>query len=337
MEKVNKQILLAARPSGWPAAENFQLSESAVPEPKDGEVLIQVLWLSVDPYMRGRMSDRASYADPVPVGGVMTGGAVGRVTESRNKRYREGDIVQGVFGWQQWFLSDGRGLQKVDPKLGPISTALGVLGMPGLTAYFGLFEVGQIKAGETVFITGAAGAVGSIAGQLGKIAGCRVAGSAGSQDKIRWIRDELGFDAAYDYKSVKDYRAALAEACPKGIDCFFDNTGGPQSDAAILSLAYKARVVICGQIAHYNAEKPEMGPRILFNLIIRRARIEGFLVLDYADRFAQALARMSEWVKDGRLKYRETVVDGIENAPAAFLGMMRGENTGKQLVRVAQE
>jgi hypothetical protein len=240
-------------------------------------------------------------------------------------------------GWQEWAVSDGRGLQRVDPRLGPVSTALGVLGMPGLTAYFGLFEVGKIKAGETVFLTGAAGAVGSIAGQLAKIAGCRVVGSAGSEDKIRWIREELGFDAAYNYKVTADYRAALAEMCPCGVDCFFDNTGGPQSDAAILSLAYRARVVICGQIAQYNADEPEMGPRVLFNLIIRRARIEGFLVLDYADRSVQALSRMAAWVKDGRLKYRETVVDGIENAPAAFLGMMRGENTGKQLVRVAPE
>jgi hypothetical protein len=267
----------------------------------------------------------------------MTGGAVGRVVQSRNKRYREGDFVHGVLGWQEWVVSDGRGLHKVDPKLGPISTALGVLGMPGLTAYFGLFEVGEIKAGETVFITGAAGAVGSIAGQLARIAGCRVTGSAGSAEKIRWMRGELGFDAAFDYKTTLDYRAALSEACPRGVDCFFDNTGGPQSDAAILSLAHRGRVVICGQIAHYNAEKLETGPRLLFNLIIRRARIEGFLVLDYADRFAQALARMAEWVKDGRLKYRETVVDGIENAPAAFIGMMRGENIGKQLVRIAPE
>lgn len=335
MKDVNRQVLLASRPEGFPAESDFRVVESPIPEPKDGDILLRVLYLSVDPYMRGRMKDAKSYADPVGIDEVMVGGTVAEVVESRHPGFRKGEIVESYLGWQEYGISNGEGLRKVDPSLAPVSTALGILGMPGLTAYFGLLDIGRPKAGETVLISGAAGAVGSVAGQIAKIKGCRAVGIAGSDKKVRHVVDDLGFDAAFNYKTNGDYANKIAELCPHGVDVYFDNVGGEITDAAFLNLNLRARIAICGQISQYNLAKPELGPRLLFQLIIKRARVEGFLILDYLDRFGEGLTQMAEWLEQGKLQYRENVVDGIENAPAAFLDMMRGGNIGKQLVRVA--
>jgi len=337
MPAINKQITLAARPSGMPKLSDFKLVESPVPEPGPGEFVARMLYVSVDPYMRGRMNDAKSYAPPVQIGEVMGAGAVGKVVASQNPQFQAGDVVEGFFGWQQFGVSNGTGVRKIDPTLAPVSTALGVLGMPGLTAYFGLLDIGKPRAGETVVVSGAAGAVGSLAGQIAKIQGCRVVGIAGSDQKVAWLRDELGFDAAFNYKTSTNSTAKLAELCPKGVDVYFDNVGGAITDAVFPLINTGARVVVCGQIAQYNADKLETGPRLLWHLIVKQARAEGFLVFQYASRYAEGLKQMAEWLKAGKLKYREQFVDGIENTPRAFIGMLQGENTGKQLVRVSSE
>ena len=337
MAQVNKQITLAARPSGMPKLSDFKLAESPVPEPKAGEFLVRLLYVSVDPYMRGRMNDVKSYAPPAQIGEVMGAGAVGQVVNSQSAQFEAGDFVEGFFGWQEYAISDGKGVRKLDPSLGSLSTALGVLGMPGLTAYFGLLDIGKPQRGETVVISGAAGAVGSIAGQIAKINGCRVVGIAGSDQKSAWLRDELGFDAAFNYKTTPDYYAKLEELCPNGVDVYFDNVGGTITDAVFRFINIGARIVVCGQIAQYNDEKPETGPRLLWRLVVKQARAEGFLVFQFAPRYAEGLKQMAAWLKAGKLKYREQFVDGIENTPRAFIGMLQGENTGKQLVRVAKE
>ena len=332
---MNRQITLAARPIGFPKESDFKLVETLAPSPGEGEFLARTLYLSVDPYMRGRMNDAASYAAPVELGDVMTGGAVGRVIESHHPHFAKGDIVMGYFGWQDYAVSNGRDVQKVDPSLAPISTALGVLGMPGLTAYFGLLDIGRPKAGETVVVSGAAGAVGSTVGQIAKIKGCRVVGVAGSDEKIRYIVDELGFDAGFNYKTTPDYHAKLKELCTAGIDVYFDNVGGSLTDAVLRLINVHARISICGQISQYNLEKPEMGPRLLSMLLIRQARAEGFLVFQFAARYAEGQRQLAEWLKQGKLKYHEQIVEGLGNAPRAFMGMLSGENIGKQLVKVA--
>ncbi len=334
----NKQITLAARPTGFPKDSDFQLVETPVPLPGENEFKVQVVYLSVDPYMRGRMNDVKSYAEPVKIGGVMVGGAVGKVVESNHPGFKVGDIVEGQFGWQQYAKSDGQGTRKIDPTLAPISTAVGVLGMPGLTAYFGLLDICKPQAGETLVVSGAAGAVGSFVGQIGKIMGCRVVGIAGTDDKIDYLVNELGFDAAFNYKTTDNYAAKLRELCPNGIDCYFDNVGGAITDAVFINLNTRARVSICGQISQYNVEKPEMGPRILLSLLlVKQAKAEGFLVFQFADRYPEGLRHMAEWIKEGRLKYSETIEEGIENAPRAFISMLHGQNTGKQLVKISQE
>jgi len=337
MAQVNKQITLAARPSGMPKPSDFKLVESSVPEAKAGEILVRVLYVSVDPYMRGRMNDVKSYAPPAQIGEVMGAGAVGQVVNSQSAQFETGDFVEGFFGWQEYAISDGKGVRKLDPSLGSLSTALGVLGMPGLTAYFGLLDIGKPQRGETVVISGAAGAVGSTAGQIAKINGCRVVGIAGSDQKIAWLRDDLGFDAAFNYKTTPDYYAKLEELCPNGVDVYFDNVGGTITDAVFRLINIGTRIVVCGQIAQYNDEKPETGPRLLWRLVVKQARAEGFLVFQFAPRYAEGLKQMAAWLKAGKLKYREQFVDGIENTPRAFIGMLQGENTGKQLVRVAKE
>jgi len=331
----NKQITLAVRPVGFPKESDFRLVEAPVPTPGPGQFLVQSLYLSVDPYMRGRMTAAKSYAPPVELGGVMVGGVVGQVVESHHPRFAAGEIVEGYFGWQQYALSDGAGVRKVDPSLAPISTALGVLGMPGLTAYFGLLEIGKPQPGETVVVSGAAGAVGSLVGQIAKIQGCHVVGIAGTDEKVRHVVEELGFDSAFNYKSARNYRAKLKTLCPQGIDVYFDNVGGAITDAVIPLLNVRARLVICGQISQYNLERPEMGPRWLWALIVKQARAEGFLVFQFADRFEEGIRQMAQWLKEGKLKYRENIIEGLENAPRAFIGMLKGENIGKQLVKVA--
>jgi len=297
-------------------------------------VLVKVAYLSLDPYMRGRMRDGPSYAAPVGLGEVMTGGTVGEVVKSSNPRFAVGDTVEDRLGWQEYGIGGGATMRKVDASLAPISTANGVLGMPGMTAYFGLLEVGQPKPGETIVVSAASGAVGQVVGQIGKIMGCRVVGIAGGGKKCAFVKDEFGFDACVDYKAEKDLDAALRAACPNGIDVYFDNVGGEISDAVLRNINTFGRVALCGSISQYNATTPPMGPRLLGTFVGKRARAQGFIVTDFASRHEAAMRQMGEWIRNGRLKYREDVVQGIDKAPRAFIGMLRGENFGKMLVKV---
>ena len=335
MDGVSREIRLVARPRGFPDEDLFEVAEAPIPDPADGQVLIRNAYFSVDPYMRPRMNDVRSYVAPFTLGEAMTGGAVGRVAASRNSRYAEGDWVLHQLGWREWAVSDGAALRRLDPNAGPVSTSLGVLGMPGFTAWYGIFALGRPQEGETVLVSGAAGAVGSAAGQMAALAGCRVIGSAGSEEKLAWLR-ELGFDAAFNYREQKA-REALAELAPDGIDIYFDNVGGDHLEAAIGSLRTHGRVVACGSISRYNDAEPAAGPRNMFMVVTKRIRIEGFIITDHYGRFGEFAAEAAEWVRDGRLRYRETVVDGIENAPKAFLGLLRGENIGKMLVKVGPD
>ena len=336
MQESNRKITLKSRPSGYPQESDFELVEEPIPQPGEGEVLVRTNWLSLDPYMRGRMRDGASYAAPVELGSVIVGGAVGRVVESRTPAYHVGDIVVGPLGWQEYAVSDGRDLSNVDPALGPLSTAVGVLGMPGMTAYFGLLDVGRPQPGDTVVVSAASGAVGQLVGQIAKIMGCRVIGTAGSDEKVGYIVNELGFDIGVNYKT-QNVAAELAKACPLGVNVYFDNVGGDVTDAVMENLADFARIVVCGQISQYNLEQPSMGPRNMRMLTVHQARMEGFLVFQFAARHNEGRLRMAQWIREGKLKYREDVVEGIENAPGAFIGMMRGANFGKLLVKVWEE
>jgi NADPH-dependent curcumin reductase CurA len=280
------------------------------------------------------MSDADSYGRPVAIGEVMIGGAVASVVDSRHAEFLAGDTVEGMLGWQEYAIAQGRELRKVDPGFAPISTALGVLGMPGLTAYFGLLDICDPQPGETVVVSGAAGAVGMIAGQIARIKGCRVVGVAGSDAKISWLLDDLGFDAAFNYKTIKDPYGMLKELCPAGIDVYFDNVGGAISDAVMRLINAKARISVCGQISQYNLKEPELGQRWLGQLIVKQAKVQGFLVSGYAERFPTGLKQLATWLKQGELKYREEVAQGIEAAPQAFIGMLQGRNQGKQLVQL---
>lgn len=330
---IHSRWILASRPVGMPKESDFRLESAPIPAIGDGQILIETLYLSVDPYMRGRVKAGPSYARPVDVGGLMEGGGVGRVIASNNTKFQVGDIVEGMTGWQSHAVSDGKGYRTLDPAIAPVSTALGVLGMPGLTAYFGLLDVTQPKPGETLVVSGAAGAVGSLVGQIGKIKGCRVVGIAGSDQKCRWLVEELGFDAAFNYKTA-NLSDRLNELCPDGIDIYFDNVGGPITDAVIARMNLFGRISICGQISQYNSERAEQGPRLLFHFVIRRLMARGFLVFDFFDRYGEGLRQMTEWVRTGQLKYREHFFHGIEQMPAAFIAMLQGENTGKMLVRI---
>ena len=332
MEGVSREIRLVARPRGFPDEELFEVAETSIPDPAEGQVLIRNAFFSVDPYMRPRMNDVRSYVAPFTLGEAMTGGAVGQVAATRNSRYSEGDWVLHQLGWREWALSDGAALRRLDPADAPVSTALGVLGMPGFTAWYGLFVLGRPEPGETVLVSGAAGAVGSAAGQMAAIAGCRVIGSAGSEEKLAWLR-ELGFDAVFNYREQPP-RAALAEHAPDGIGIYFDNVGGDHLEAAIGAARPHGRIVACGSIARYNDAEPASGPRNMFMVVTKRLRIEGFIITDHYERFGEFAREATEWVREGRLRYRETVVEGIENAPKAFLGLLRGENIGKMLVKV---
>ena len=333
---VNRQITLASRPVGYPTESDFKLVESPVPQREEGQVLVQALWLSLDPYMRGRMREARSYAVPVQIGGVIVGGVIGRVIESRTPAFEVGEIVEGALGWQEYAITDGRNLRRIDTALGPLSSQLGVLGMPGMTAYFGFLDVGEPNPGDTVVVSAASGAVGQVVGQISKIMGCRTVGLAGSQEKISFIVNELGFDAGINYKTgiLSDM---LADACPLGIDVYFDNVGGPITDAVIEQINTGARISVCGQISQYNLEEPEPGPRNMGALVVNQAKMEGFLVGKFANRFEEARHRIADWIKQGKIRYKEDVVEGIENAPRAFMGMLRGENFGKLLIKVADE
>lgn len=335
MGYTNRQILLKTRPLGAPRESDFELVTQTLDAPAMGQFVVRTHYTSVDPYLRGLMREGESYIANVAPGQVMMAGSVGEVAESGHPDFRAGDVVLGHWGWQEYALSDGTGLTRVDPKLAPISTALGVLGMPGMTAYFGLTELGRPKPGETVLVSGAAGAVGSLAGQIAKIHGCRAVGVAGSDAKVRYLTGELGFDAGFNYKTTPSPIVKLRELCPNGIDVYFDNTGGKVSDDALLHIRNGARIVLCGQIAQYNAAEEPLGPRRLFQLIVKNARMEGFLVFRYQDRYPEGIAQMAAWIREGRLKYREDIIEGIENTPRAFIGLFTGENTGKRLVKCA--
>lgn len=335
MTTINRQFRLAARPVGLPKPSDWQFVQEPVAEPGDGEFLVKVLYLSLDPAMRGWMNEGKSYIAPVGLGEVMRAGAVGRVIASKHPKFAVGEHVSGSLGVQEYAISDGRGITKVDPKLAPLPVYLGTLGMPGMTAYFGLLDVGAVKSGETVVVSGAAGAVGTVVGQIAKIKGCRVVGIAGGADKCRWVVEELGFDACIDYKS-EDLKKALKQHCPKGIDVYFDNVGGDILDAALTQLARDARIVICGAISQYNNTAPVKGPSNYLSLLVNRATMKGMVVFDYADRYALAAREMAGWLVEGKLKSREDVVQGLETFPEALLKLFRGENTGKLVLQVAE-
>jgi NADPH-dependent curcumin reductase CurA len=339
MSQQAKRVVLVSRPVGEPKAENFRVEEYAPPTPGSGEVLLRTIWLSLDPYMRGRMSDAPSYAAPVPIGGVMEGGTVSEVIASNNPGFAKGDIVVSRAGWQTHALSDGKALAKVDPKLGSVSTAVGVLGMPGMTAYTGLLEIGKPQPGETVVVAAASGAVGSAVGQIAKIKGARVVGIAGGKDKCDYVTKELGFDACLDHRDPA-LAANLKAACPKGIDVYFENVGGAVFEAVFPLLNPFARIPVCGLIAHYNDTEvaaPKWASSLMRAVLTKRLTIRGFIVGDFAARHADFLRDMSQWLREGKVKHREHITDGLDSAPAAFMGLLKGANFGKQLVRVGPD
>lgn len=329
----NKEIRLASRPTGMPDDSNFQFVDSDVPQPGEGEVLVRSLYISVDPYLRGRMREGRSYVPAFDVGQVIESGIVAEVVESHSPLFQPGDIVTGNLGWRLYNIAKGGHLMAVNTGAAPVSTALGVLGMPGLTAYFGLLDIGQPKEGETVVVSGAAGAVGLTACQIAKIKGCRVVGIAGSDEKNQYLRDELGVEATINYKTAGDLHKAMKEACPKGVDIYFDNVGGKVSDEVVPLINNGARIVICGQISMYNSAKPEPGPRREPFLLVNSAMMKGFIITAYAPRFVEGVMQLGQWFAEGKLKYVEHVVEGFENTPLAFMGLFAGDNLGKQIVK----
>lgn len=333
--KVNRQVVLKARPTAIPEAEHFEIVASPVPEPGDGQFLVKNLYLSVDPAMRGWVSAVANYSKPVGIGEVMRSRDVGEVMASRHPDYRVGDKVVGWLGWQEYALSDGKGIiRRVEEQDVPLSAALGVLGMNGVTAYFGLLDVGQPKPGETVVVSTAAGAVGSAVGQIAKLKGCRTVGIAGGPEKVRLCREEFGYDAAIDYKATPDLDAALAASCPQGIDVYFDNTSGRIGDAVLRHINKRARIVICGTASLSSWDPWPSGPRVERHLLVKCARMEGFLVFDYEHRTDEAVPQLAQWVRAGKLRYREDILEGLDRAPDAIAGLYRGENLGKRLIKL---
>ena len=328
-ENENRQWILNLRPDGMPTEADFELVDSPMPSPEYGQILIKSLWNSMDPYMRGRITSS-------PIGGVIESEAVGRVMESRLDGINAGDIVRGRIGWQEYGLLDVTSAHLVNPDYGPISTSIGVLGMPGLTAYFGLLDVCEPKPGDTVVVSSASGAVGAVVGQIAKIGGCRVIGIAGSDEKVSYVVDELGFDAGINYKA-ENVSEALGLVAPDGVDCYFDNVGGPITEAVMEHLAMYSRTVICGRISEYNESEPSMGPRILRYLHSTRSRIQGFTVNQYPAQFEDGRAQLARWVKSGEIKYKEDIIEGFENCPRAFIGQLGGANFGKLLIKVSDE
>jgi NADPH-dependent curcumin reductase len=333
MDLTNQQFRLASRPTGLPSRDTWQVTEEPVADPGDNEVAVEVLYLSLDPAMRGWLNEGESYVPPVGIGEVMRAFGVGRVLASRHPGFQEGDHVAGAFGMQRYAVVPPAGVQKIDPELVPLTSYLNALGGPGMTAYFGLLEIGRPRDGQTVVVSAAAGAVGSIAGQIAKIKGCRAVGIAGGAEKCRIVTEEFGFDAAIDYKTGEVSRALRTE-CPDGIDVYFDNVGGPILEAALSNLARGARIVLCGAISQYN-EGAMRGPRNYMALLIKRARMEGFLVFDYADRYPEAAREIAGWIRDGKLRTREHIVDGLEAFPDALVMLYDGTNMGKLMLRLA--
>ncbi len=328
----NLRVVMASRPSGWVSEQNFRVERAPLPQPKDGEVLVKNEWLSLDPYMRGRMNDVKSYAAKQEIDAVMVGGTAGEVVESKNPKFKPGDKVVGAFGWQQYGISDGKGLNKVDASRIPLSAYLGVVGMPGVTAWVGLLDICQPKEGETVVVSAASGAVGSVVGQIARLKGCRAVGIAGGKAKCDYVVGELGFDACIDYKAGR-LNEDLKAATPKGIDCHFENVGGEILDAALRRMNPFSRIAVCGLISQYNATEP-YGVKMIQSILTNRIRMQGFIVSDRMELWPKALPELVGWVAGGKIKYRETIAQGLENAPRAFIGLLKGENLGKQLVKL---
>ncbi|RWR12608.1 NADP-dependent oxidoreductase [Siminovitchia fortis] len=336
MALVNHQIILAERPKGMPDSGTFKFVKKDVEELKEGQILVRTLFVSVDPYMRGRMQDAESYVEPFKVNEVIEGGSIGEVMESKSGNFKQGDVVIGMFGWQEYYVANEKEIRKIDPSLAPISTHLGILGMTGLTAYFGLLEIGRPKEGETVVVSGAAGAVGSAVGQIAKIKGARVVGIAGSNEKINFLKEEWGFDEGINYRTAEDLESEVKRACPDGVDVYFDNVGGEISDAVFTQLNRYARIPVCGAISTYNLEEVDIGPRVQPTLIKKSALMQGFTVGNYSERFNEGAMQLGQWLQEGKLKYRETIKEGFENIPNAFLDLFKGNNIGKLLVKVAE-
>jgi len=335
---INRQIVLASRPTGKPESANFRLDETAIPVPEDGQVLCKTIYLSLDPYMRGRMNAGKSYAPPVEIDEVMGAGTVGQVIESNNSKFNAGDFVFGYGGWQEFWVQNGTELKKVDPQLAPISTATGVLGMPGVTAYTGLLNIGKPKKGETVVVAAASGAVGSVVGQIARLKGARAVGIAGSAEKCKYVTEELGFDACVNHNSP-EFAEALKVACADGIDVYFENVGGKVFETVSPLFNDFARIPVCGIISAYNATElppgPNLTPLLMRDILVKRLTFRGFIVWDYASQEKEALTELANWIKEGKLHYREDIVDGLENAPEAFIGLLEGKNFGKLVVRVS--
>jgi len=331
----NMKVVLASHPNGYPKEDDFEVTESQIPIVHEGELLLKILWLSLDPYMRGRMNDIRSYAPSVVPGETMVGGAVARVMESRSPMFNVGDIVEGNLGWQSYAISDGLGLRKVDESLAPLQTNLGVLGMPGLTAYFGFLDICKPVPGDTVVISAASGAVGQVVGQIAKLMGCNVVGTAGSDAKVDFVVEELGFDAGINYKT-QNIPDSLDIYCPDGVDVYFDNVGGEVTDAVLARINTWARIAICGQISQYNLSQPDLAPRNLGILTRSQAKMEGFLVFNYENKYEQGRNRIAKWISQGKIIYKESVTEGLEKAPATFIGMLKGSNFGKTLIKVSQ-
>ena len=331
----NKQVRLASRPSGWVTADNFTLTEEAVPEVGQEQLLVRNLFMSVDPYMRGRMNKAKSYVPSFQVGEVLQAGVVGEVVASSNKDYAEGDFVTGMLGWENYSLSDGTGLHKVPKGPAPLSYHLGILGMPGMTAYVGLHTIGKAQPGETVFVSAASGAVGSVVGQLAKLHGCTVTGCAGADGKVDLLKAEFGYDAAFNYRQSQSLPKSISEVCPDGVDVDFENVGGEIFEAVLWNMREFGRVALCGMISNYNDEELQPGPRGMTVIIGRRLTIQGFIVTDHLEAGKEYGSKAIRWLAEGKLKYRETIAEGIENAPSAFIDLLQGKNIGKQIVRLA--
>ena len=331
---ISREIRLKSRPVGIPKKSDFELAEVTVPSLGENQVLVKNLYISVDPYMRGRMTDRKSYIPPFHIGQTLEGGSVGEILESNNNQFRPGNIVASFLGWREYFVSDGAGLTRIDPGNVPVQAYLGTLGMPGLTAYCGLLEIGKPAKGETVFVSAASGAVGSIVSQIAKIKGCKVVASAGSDEKVAWLKEEAGAKEAFNYKTTEDLMNTVGRLSPDGIDVYYENVGGRHLEAALEHMNSKGRLVMCGMIDQYNATEPPAGPTNLGYVISKQLRMQGFIVMDYLDRLPQFYTDMDRWIAEGKIKWKETVMGGIENASAAFIGLFKGENFGKMLVKL---
>ncbi len=329
----NRTIIFEKRPVGLPTSECFKFTGNPVPQAKEGEVLLKTAYVSVDPYLRGRMNEGKSYTAGFNLGDPMKSGIVAEVIESKNPDFKAGDFVAARLDWSEYQISNGEGLLKVDPNAAPLSAYQGILGMPGLTAYLGLMEIGQPKSGETLVVSGAAGAVGSVVGQIGKILGCRVVGIAGSDEKTEMLKSEFGFDEAINYKTA-NVRNAISNACPKGVDVYFDNVGGEISDAVLMNINKFSRIIICGNISQYNATRLQTGPRLQGILLVNSALMKGFIVNDFAAKFTEAMKQLTQWLQQGKLQNKETIVEGFENIPQAFFGLFEGTNVGKMMVKI---